>query len=233
MSSITAVELSATAAVTWSMEPSTVRYGTMNDAIAPLFGTSAVRRDVLAWFFARPEAVAHPRELARRLGRSPQVVGRELARLEAAGVLTSETIGRTRRYRVDSESPIAADVKSLLSRTIGPATKESTSRRQPVTKAILEAHRAEIDALCRDYSVRRLDVFGSAVRADFDPKRSDVDFLVEFEPGAAPPFSRYSRLREELAAIVGYPVDLVTARAVLNPYVRAAIDSERQLIYAR
>ncbi len=48
--------------------------------------------------------------------------------------------------------------------------------------------RSEIAALCRRFGVRRLAVFGSAARgADFDPQRSDVDFLVEFdslEPGA-------------------------------------------------
>ena len=130
----------------------------MNDAIAPLFGASAVRRDVLEWFFARPEAVAHPRELARRLGRSPQVVGRELARLEAAGVLTSENIGRTRRYRVDSESPIAADVKSLVAKTIG-----------------VEARlRSAIGGL---RGVEEASIFGSYARGA-DRATSDIDVLI-------------------------------------------------------
>ncbi len=91
----------------------------MNDATQPLFGSSAVRREILVAFFAKPGIVAHPRELARQLRRSPQVVGRELRRLEAAGILTSETIGRARRYRVDDASPIAAEVHSLVAKTIG------------------------------------------------------------------------------------------------------------------
>ncbi len=92
----------------------------MHDATTLLlFGSSAVRREILAAFFARPGVVAHPRELARRLRRPPQVVGRELRRLEAAGILTSETIGRARRYRVDDASPIAAEVRSLVAKTIG------------------------------------------------------------------------------------------------------------------
>ena len=44
---------------------------------------------------------------------------------------------------------------------------------------LIEAHRSQIAALCRDYGVRGLDVFGSAAReTDFDPNRSDVDLLV-------------------------------------------------------
>jgi len=91
----------------------------MHDATLPLFGSSAVRREILAAFFARPGVVAHPRELARQIRRPPQVVGRELRRLEAAGILTSETIGRARRYRVDGASPVAAEVRSLVAKTIG------------------------------------------------------------------------------------------------------------------
>ncbi len=100
-----------------------------------------------------------------------------------------------------------------------------------MTTTLIDDHRAEIAALCRQYRVRRLEVFGSVVRDDFDPERSDVDFFVEFEPGAAPPLSRYMRLRDALAAIVGHPVDLVMARAVRNPYVKAAIESERRPVF--
>jgi predicted nucleotidyltransferase len=91
----------------------------MNDPIALIFGTSALRREVLAAFYARPGLVVHPRELARRLGRSPQVVAREMARLEDAGILTSESVGRARRYQVDGASPIAESVRALVVNTIG------------------------------------------------------------------------------------------------------------------
>jgi predicted nucleotidyltransferase len=91
----------------------------MNDAIDLLFGTSEVRRRILAAFYAAPGLVTHPRELARRIGHPSQVVGRELARLENAGILASESVGRARRYRVNPDSPIAADVRGLVLRTIG------------------------------------------------------------------------------------------------------------------
>ncbi len=45
---------------------------------------------------------------------------------------------------------------------------------------LIHDHLDQIEDLCREYRVRRLDVFGPAIRDDFDPGRSDVDFLVEF-----------------------------------------------------
>lgn len=84
-----------------------------------LFGESAVRREVLRTFFARPGIVRHVRELARELGWSATIVGQELDRLERTGILTSERVGRARRYRVDERSPIASEIRSLVQKTIG------------------------------------------------------------------------------------------------------------------
>jgi predicted nucleotidyltransferase len=84
-----------------------------------LFGESAVRREILRIFFARPGIVRHVRELARELGWSATIVGQELDRLERTGILTSERIGRARRYRVDDQSPIASEIRSLVQKTIG------------------------------------------------------------------------------------------------------------------
>lgn len=84
-----------------------------------LFGESAVRREILRTFFARPGIVRHVRELARELGRSATIVGQELDRLERTGILKSERIGRARRYRIDDQSPIASEVRSLVQKTIG------------------------------------------------------------------------------------------------------------------
>jgi predicted nucleotidyltransferase len=84
-----------------------------------LFGESAVRREILRTFFARPGILRHVRELARELGWSATIVGQELDRLERTGILTSERIGRARRYRVDDQSPIASEIRSLVQKTIG------------------------------------------------------------------------------------------------------------------
>jgi len=67
---------------------------------------------------------------------------------------------------------------------------------------------AEIAAFCRRHRVRRLAFFGSILRADFGPQ-SDVDVLVEFEPGARTGL-RFFAMEEELSRILGRKVDLNT-----------------------
>ena len=92
----------------------------------------------------------------------------------------------------------------------------------------------ELAELCRRYDVVRLEVFGSAARGtDFDPKTSDVDFLVEFDPASElPPFHRHFDFVEALRNMLGRPVDLVEFGAIRNPFLRAAINKSREIVYA-
>ena len=91
----------------------------------------------------------------------------------------------------------------------------------------------EIACLCRRYQVRRLAAFGSILRGDFDPQRSDADFLVEFEPvPVAARMRNYLGLREELASLLSRPVDLVENRAIRNPYVLKSVAEQEQVLYA-
>jgi len=97
----------------------------------------------------------------------------------------------------------------------------------------LTANRDAIVDLCRRYGVVRLDVFGSAATGGFDPARSDVDFLVVFDP--ASPMSRFEAhfgLKEDLEALLGYPVDLVAPSALANPYFARSIEQTRHELYA-
>jgi uncharacterized protein len=87
--------------------------------------------------------------------------------------------------------------------------------------------------LCHKYHVRRLDVFGSAARDDFDEQSSDIDLLVDFEEM---PFSdradAYLGLLTEAEVLLGRHVDLVEVSALRNPYLRRGIEASRQLLYA-
>ena len=94
-------------------------------------------------------------------------------------------------------------------------------------------HREELRSLCRRFHVRRLDVFGSAARGDFDPARSDLDFLVEFdsrEP-AALSLRTYFKFKESLEALFGRNVDLVEPGAVRNPYLKQSIERSREPVF--
>ncbi len=94
--------------------------------------------------------------------------------------------------------------------------------------------REELAELCRQYDVARLDVFGSAARGtDFDPEKSDADFLVEFDPDSnLPPFEQFFGLVDALREALGRPVDLVENHEFRNPYLRASINESREVIYA-
>jgi predicted nucleotidyltransferase len=98
---------------------------------------------------------------------------------------------------------------------------------------LIEVHHAEIAEICRRFGVQQLDVFGSAARVtDFDPTRSDVDLLLTYLPGHVPDMVGYLALQDALTDLLGRPVDLVSDKAVVNPYVRAGIERSRQLLYA-
>lgn len=87
-------------------------------------------------------------------------------------------------------------------------------------------------AVCRSNRVRKLWLFGSASRDDFDPNHSDIDALVEFEDmDYREHADRYYALRDELAAALGRPVDLIEDAAITNPYFRAEVDRSRVLIH--
>lgn len=97
---------------------------------------------------------------------------------------------------------------------------------------ILDAHLADISEICRRYGVRQLELFGSATTDAFDPHRSDLDFLLEFDGNPSDLFNRYFDLKESLEALCGRDVDLVMIGAMENPYFIESVNKTRQLVYA-
>ena len=102
--------------------------------------------------------------------------------------------------------------------------------------AEISRYRSKIAALCRRYNVARLEIFGSAARGlDFDPARSDADFLVEFAPDSPlSPLGQFFDLAADLEALLGRRVDLVERGAVeasRNYIRRRRILAEAQPIY--
>ena len=93
-----------------------------------------------------------------------------------------------------------------------------------------------IAELCRKYDVEELALFGSALRDDFTPE-SDVDFLVVFKNNDYGPWmSKLTGLEEDLAALLGRPVDVVSRRGVEQSenYIRRRhiLESARTLYVA-
>ncbi len=79
--------------------------------------------------------------------------------------------------------------------------------------ADIALHRDELRDLCRRFRVRRLEVFGSAARGDFDPARSDIDFLVEFA-GDDDDLARFVDFKQALESLLARRVDLVDRKAI-------------------
>jgi predicted nucleotidyltransferase len=85
-----------------------------------------------------------------------------------------------------------------------------------------------IAAFCRANGIRRLALFGSILRDDFRPQ-SDIDVLVEFEPGIRVGFA-FIRMQDELSAMLGHRVDLNTS-AFLSGYFRDEVLKGAQTLY--
>jgi predicted nucleotidyltransferase len=94
---------------------------------------------------------------------------------------------------------------------------------------MIEVRTTEIAEICRRYALRELALFGSSLRDDFAAD-SDVDVLIEPGPGTPRGFAMLGSLQEELEAVFGRPVDLVTVGG-LSPYLRDEILSTRRSIY--
>jgi hypothetical protein len=98
-----------------------------------------------------------------------------------------------------------------------------------VAELPIQIDREQVARFCRERGIRKLSLFGSVLRDDFDPQRSDVDVLAEFEPGALKGVGfRYFAYGDELAAIIGRKVDFCSR---LNQHVEAAVRREAIPIY--
>jgi predicted nucleotidyltransferase len=94
----------------------------------------------------------------------------------------------------------------------------------------LQVREEELAAFCHRYGVARLLVFGSYLRPDFDPQRSDLDMLVEFQPGAHKGLFKLVEMQEALSRITGQSVDLVTPGS-LSKYFRNTVMESAVVIY--
>ena len=92
----------------------------------------------------------------------------------------------------------------------------------------IEVPREKIADFCQRYHIRKLAFFGSALREDFTPE-SDVDVLVEFEPGHVPGLAFFA-MQDELSNILGYKVDLNT-KGFLSKYFRDEVLRESRVEY--
>lgn len=98
---------------------------------------------------------------------------------------------------------------------------------------IIEQNRPAIASICQRRQVQRVELFGSAARGDFQPDRSDVDFLVEFLSYDSPTIAdQWFGLQEDLEALLGQTVDLTSLRTAKNQYFLEVVNRNKVTLYA-
>lgn len=102
-------------------------------------------------------------------------------------------------------------------------TMKSSSLLLPFDDSIL----LQVADTCRRWHIRRLALFGSAIRDDFGPD-SDIDILVDFEPGHAPGFD-FITIQDELTEIFDNEVDLHTPASLSKYFRNDVLESARDL----
>jgi predicted nucleotidyltransferase len=209
--------------------------GKKNEGIAEaLF--SRTQQQVLGLLFSQPEQRFTLSEIVLAAKKGTGAVYRELARLTAAGLVTVLPVGGKKLYQVNHASPVFDELVGLMAKLSGAAPApvlrsptagyEAGRPQRPHT-----IPRAKLAALCRKYHVRRLGLFGSAARGELAPE-SDVDLLIEFEPGKAPSLWAEPEMREAFGALFGgRRVDLVPPQVMENPYRRKSILRDLRVLY--
>ena len=99
--------------------------------------------------------------------------------------------------------------------------------------AEFESKRGALAAVCEKHGVAPLDLFGSCTTDEWSPIDSDLDFVVAFRPDTNRGIAgRYLGLAENLEALFGRAVDLITPASIRNPYFRQRVDATRSRVYA-
>lgn len=102
--------------------------------------------------------------------------------------------------------------------------------------AAIADRRTRVDELCRQFGVKRLEIFGSAVVDEaFDDARSDFDFIVDFLPeqNLGPWLSHYFAFRGALESLFERPVDLVMQSAMTDVHFVREANRTRHTLYER
>lgn len=196
---------------------------------------SSTQQRVLGRLFGQPDRSFYATELIAAGGGSG-AVQRELARLEASGLVVSHRMGMQKHYQANRQSPIFAELAGIFRFITAaepvPAAAQKKESTQPATLQRLGVSPQALRAFCRKKGIRKLSFFGSVTRDDFGPE-SDVDVMVEFEPGRSPSLFGLVDLRDDFSRLFkGRSVDLTSPRVLDNPYRRRTIERDLEVAYA-
>jgi predicted nucleotidyltransferase len=195
--------------------------------LAVIFG-SRLRANVLNRLFTCPDEHFYVRQLAALAGEDSTNLSRELARLESAGILVSTTEGRQKYYQANRQSPVFKDIQGLVTRLPAADTTNQSSLDKLLNRR-LQLNKPALTGFCRSNHVLKLSLFGSVLRQDFRPE-SDIDMLVEFQPGKTPGFLKLAGMEEELSDLIGgRKVDLRTPQDLSSHFRNRVLKEAKAL----
>jgi predicted nucleotidyltransferase len=99
-----------------------------------------------------------------------------------------------------------------------------------MSNTAIQVDEQAVVGLCRAYGVSKLSLFGSVLRSDFDPHRSDIDVLVEFAPGVHRNLLKLLEMQHRLGELFGRTVDLTTPGS-LSKYFRDDVVATAKVLY--
>jgi predicted nucleotidyltransferase len=168
-------------------------------------------------------------ELGRRMDRPQE----EISRIEQRGDLRLSTL---RAYVESLAGSLElhcrfADGSTRRLRLAAQEGRGSTAPSPPIER-LLAMRQQPLAQLCAQYAVRRLSAFGSVLRQDFDPLRSDLDFVVEFAQSTMlSPASQYFEFKAALERLFERSVDLVELQALPETRLKRLIQRTQVPIY--
>lgn len=125
---------------------------------------------------------------------------------------------------------LAAMAESTTGLAGAPDGPRSSAAGQP----LITRHRRSIARLCKQFGVRRLSAFGSLLRNDFDPAKSDIDLVVDFERvRGLSPARQYFDFKSELERVLDRPVDLIELQAMPESRLKRIIQRTQIPVYGK
>jgi uncharacterized protein len=190
-----------------------------------LFGKT--RQAVLALLYGRTDSSFFTKQILDAVNTGRGAVQRELMNLTEAGIIIREVKARQVYYQANNNCPIFDELKNLVSK-INSQTDSLEWVEESLINDRFKISRSILKNFCRRSRIRKLSLFGSVLRSDFNPE-SDIDVLVEFEPGCVPGFGIID-LENELSRLLKRKVDIRTP-ADLSRYFRSSVVREARVQY--
>lgn len=173
---------------------------------------SAYRRDVLALLMLHTDLSLHVREIARRTGKAPGTMLRELDRLAKAGILLRKRVGNQVHFQANGLCPIHEDLRNILKKTAGMA----------------DVLRVSLNPLA--HRIRAAFIYGSVARGD-ERAGSDLDMMivgdVEFADVVEALASAQAALQREISPNIYPPAEFAAKLSEGEPFLERVIADRR------